>query len=74
MAVAKTYDEMADRNQYLGDSTQVLNDLKGFGSVWMQPAFIDLKEGGDTFWLIVARMGEEWDWIHNTNFIFFDRR
>jgi hypothetical protein len=70
MAVAKTYDEMADRNQYLGDSTQVLNDLKGFGSVWMQPAFIDLKEGGDTFWLIVARMGEEWDWIHNTNFIF----
>jgi hypothetical protein len=70
MAVVKSYDEMADRNVYRGDLTQVLNDLKGFGSVSMQPGFVDVKEGGDTFWLIVARIGNDWEWIYNTNFIF----
>ena len=70
MAIVKSYDEMADRNQYQGDSTQVLDDLKGFGSIWMQPQFIDLKEGGDTFWLAVVRMGADWYWLHNTHFIF----
>ena len=69
MAIQKSFDEMADRYQYQGTSYQVINEKYGFGQVWLSVAFVDLKEGGDTFWLIATRKGNEWHWIEDTSFI-----
>lgn len=69
MAIRKTFDDMADRYQYRGDSHLVVNDKHGFGQVWLSAAFVDLKEGGDTFWLMATRKANDWHWIQNSNFI-----
>lgn len=69
MGVRKTYDEMADRYQYSGDSYHVLNDKYGFGQVWLSIAYVDLKEGGDTFWVRSLRKGDNWHWIEDPSFI-----
>ena len=69
MSIKKSFDEMADRYQYIGDSHQVIDDKNGFGQVWLSVAYVDLKEGGDSFWLVAIRKGADWYWIENTNFI-----
>lgn len=69
MGIRKTYDDMADRYQYFGDSYQVHNDKNGFGQVWLSAAFVDLKQGGDTFWIIAKRKANDWHWISNNDFI-----
>ncbi len=69
MAIKKTFDEMADRYQYRSDSYQVINDKYGFGQVWLTAAFVDLKQGGDTFWLMATRKANDWHWIRDSNFI-----
>jgi hypothetical protein len=30
---------------------------------------VDLKEGGDTFWLMANRKANDWHWIEDSNFI-----
>lgn len=69
MGIVKAFDEMADRYQYRGESHQVMNDKYGFGQVWLSAAFVDLKQGGDTFWLIAKRKGNDWHWIEDASFI-----
>ncbi len=69
MAIRKSYDDMADRYQYRGDSHKVIDDKHGFGQVWLSIAYVDLKEGGDTFWLMATRKANDWYWIEDTNFI-----
>ena len=70
MGVRNTYDEMVDRVQYSGDSYQYLNDKNGFGQVWLSIAYVDLKDGNDTFWIRAFRKGNKWHWIQDTSFIF----
>lgn len=70
MGINKNYDEMADRWTYVGSKHQVIKDKYGFGEVWLIPQFVDLKDGGDTFWLAVPRKGTDWHFLDNTNFIF----
>lgn len=60
---------MADRWTYIGSKHQVIKDKYGFGEVWLLPQFVDLKDGGDTFWLVVLRKGENWHFLDDTNFI-----
>jgi hypothetical protein len=69
MPIKKNYDEMADRYQYVGDSYQVINDKNGFGEVWLSVAYVDLKQGTDTFWLMAVRKGSDWYWLDDTSFI-----
>ncbi len=69
MAVRKKFDDMADRFEYSGDLHKVIDDKYGFGQVWLSVGFIDLKEGGDTFWLMALRKANDWHWIEDTNFI-----
>lgn len=69
MALYKNYDEMVDRYTYYGDDHLLIKQKYGFGVVHVKPAFVDLSEGGDLFWLIFKRKGDDWHWIQNTNFI-----
>ena len=69
MALSKSFDDMADRYEYRGAMHQVVNDKYGFGQVWLSIAYVDLKEGGDTFWLMATRKANNWHWIEDTNFI-----
>lgn len=69
MAITKKYDEMADRWTYVGTQHQVIKDKHGFGEVWLTPQFVDLKDGGDTFWLAVYRKGADWHFLDDTSFI-----
>ncbi len=69
MAIRKTFDDMADRYQYRGDAHPVLNEKYGFGQVWLSVAFVDLNQGGDTFWLIANRKANDWHWIEDSSFI-----
>jgi|GEM_PF-6872777 len=69
MAIRKSFDDMTDGYQYRGNMHQVINDKYGFGQVWLSIAYVDLKEGGDTFWLMATRQANDWYWIEDTNFI-----
>jgi len=69
MAITRDYDEMADRYTYRGRVHQLNKNKYGIGDVSVQPAFVDLKDGGDTFWFMFYRKGPDWYWINNTNFI-----
>lgn len=69
MSLEKQYDEMADRWTYIGTRHQVVKDKYGLGEVWLMPQFVDLKDGGDTFWLTVLRKGDEWYFLSDTSFI-----
>ena len=69
MGISKTYDEMVDRYQYSGDSYNILNDKYGFGLVWISIAYVDLKQGGDTFWIRTIRKADNWHWIEDPSFI-----
>lgn len=69
MTVSKTYDEMADRYTYFGEIRNISNDKHGFGTVNVRPAFVDLKNGGDVFWIIFFRKAKEWYWLSNNQFI-----
>ena len=60
---------MADRWTYIGDMHKVLDDKNGFGEVWLRAMFVDLKDGGDTFWLAAIRKSLEWYWLDDTSFI-----
>lgn len=69
MAVSKQYDEMADRYTYFGDIQTLINKKSGFGVVRVRPAFVDLKDGGDVFWIVFYRKGFDWYWINRNDFI-----
>lgn len=69
VAIKKTYDEMADRWTYIGDIHKVKDEKNGFGEVWLQALFVDLKDGGDMFWLGTSRKALEWHWLDDTSFI-----
>lgn len=69
MGINKTYDEMADRYEYRGYGHQMLDSKSAFGEVQLSVAFVDLKEGGDTFWIIARRKGSYWHWIDDASFI-----
>jgi hypothetical protein len=69
MAITKAYDEMADRWTYIGTLHKVRDEKNGFGEVWLQAQFIDMKDGGDMFWLVAVRKAQEWHWLDNTSFI-----
>lgn len=69
MAVQKFYDEMADRYTYWGEIRPIHNDKHGFGVVTSRPIFVDLKDGGDVFWLVFFRKGSDWYWLSRNSFI-----
>jgi hypothetical protein len=70
MAMKKNYDEMADVFQYTSESHLAVNQTGDIGKVWIWAAFVDGKSGGDTFWLVASRKGEDWFWTdHGTDFI-----
>lgn len=70
MVMKKIYDEMADVFEYVGARHLAVNQTGGVGKVWIWAAFVDGKTGGDTFWLVVSRKGEDWFWNdHGTDFI-----
>jgi hypothetical protein len=69
MAVTKQYDEMADRYTYQGERYLVINNKNGFGIVTVSPAYVDLKDGGDCFWIIFTRKANNWYWIERNGFI-----
>jgi hypothetical protein len=69
MAVTRNYDEMADRYTYFGSLQQIRKEKHGIGQIYVQPGFVDLKDGGDTFWFMFHRKGDDWRWLSNTDFI-----
>ena len=67
MAVRKEFDEMADRYLLLGDEHTVSEEKRGsavFG-LYVSARFVDLKQGGDTLWIVCKRRDTEWHWARN---------
>lgn len=69
MTITKFYDEMTDRYQYTGNWLEMRNSKDVIGQVWFSVGFVDGKDGGDTFWLMVRRKGDDWYWDSNPDFI-----
>ncbi len=69
MSVTKNYDEMADRYTYWGELRPLIKDKHGFGVVQVRPVFVDLKDGGDVFWIIFIRKANDWYWLNRNEFI-----
>lgn len=68
MGFRKEYDEMADRYMLLGDQYTIVEDKKGslkFG-LYASAQFVDLKQGGDTLWIVCTRIHTEWHWVSGT--------
>ena len=60
---------MADRYLLRGDEHIVTETKHGsaiFG-LYASAQFVDLKEGGDTLWIVCRRRDTDWHWAKNTN-------
>lgn len=68
MGFKKEYDEMADRYLLIGDQHTIFEEKQGslkFG-LYASAQFVDLKDGGDTLWIVCTRTHTDWHWVSST--------